>query len=97
MQGSDEWLSDKIGVLSGTRIKKIITPKKLELSSSCEGMIYSLIDENITGISSDKIISTQAMERGNLLELSARRFYERETGIKIIETGLCISDENKEP
>jgi hypothetical protein len=93
-QGSDEWLEDKIGVLSGTRIKKIITSKKLALSATHGDMIYTLIDENITGMSADKIISNSAMERGNLLEPRARSAYERKTSTKIIETGLCLSDNN---
>lgn len=94
-QGSESWLESRIGVLTGTRIKKIITEKKLGLSSVHKDMIYRLIDENITGLSSEKQISTPEIERGNILEPLARKAYEKETGNKISETGLCLSEKNK--
>ena len=92
IQGSQDWLDSRLGMLTGTRLSKILTAKKLGLSSSSGMMINTLIDEQITGISADPFISNRAIERGNELEPLARKAYTAKTGNKIIETGLCISD-----
>lgn len=93
-QGTEEWLQSKVGVVGGTRLKKIITPVKLQLSKSADDLILRLIDENITGISSEKQFSSEASDRGNDLEPEARRAYIKKTGIDISEFGLCLSDDN---
>lgn len=95
-QGSDEWLNDRIAVLSGTRISKIVTPVKMELAKGFEKTLHDILDEDITGIQDQKNFSTEATERGNSLEPFARKAYIEHTGINIIETGLCLSDKNKQ-
>lgn len=91
-QGSQEWLDSRIGVLTGTRIAKIVTPAKLNLSTGHVDMLDRLLDENITGISSENEFSTLATERGNLLENKARLEYINKSGININTHGLCLSD-----
>ena len=93
-QGSQEWLDEKIGILSGTRIKKIITPAKLELSSGFVDVIDLILDENITGITADKEIFGAQLDRGNNLEPEARSEYTKQTGVNINEHGLCLSDKH---
>ena len=93
-QGTEDWLTAKIGVLSGTRIKKIITPSKLQLSSSYADTILLLIDENVTGLSSETFRGNAATERGNELEPYAKKAYTDKTGIEIKDFGLCLSDKN---
>ena len=94
-QGSYDWLQEKIGVVSGTRVSGIITPAKLQLSKSSDDLILKLIDENITGLSSESFFSNDSMERGNELEPTARNEYEKLSGVKINQHGLCISESNK--
>lgn len=94
-QGSELWLEDKLGVLSGTKLKKIVTAKKMELAAPHVATIYELIDESITGIQSDDVFVSKAMARGNALEPLARVEYIKKTGNEIIETGLCLSDSNE--
>lgn len=94
-QGTFEWLHEKLGVVSGTRIKEIVTPAKLQLSKSSSDLILKLIDENITGISSDSTFISDAMERGSSLEPLAKEEYTKRTGIKLIDCGLCVSEDNK--
>jgi len=91
-QGSDEWLALKIGKLGGTRIKKIITPAKLQLSASREDVMLAMIDENITGISAESSFKSDSMERGNEFEPMAREEYIKITGTAIMEVGFCQSD-----
>lgn len=93
-QGSYEWLQEKIGVVSGTRVSGIITPAKLQLSKSSDDLILKLIDENITGLSAESFFTNEAMERGNELEPMAREEYEKQTGNKINQHGLCLADDN---
>jgi hypothetical protein len=93
-QGSDDWLESKIGILGGTRVKKIITPAQMQLSASHIDLLDVILDENITGISNERYFSTPATERGNELEPMARAAYIAETGININEHGLCLSDKN---
>ena len=94
-QGSFEWLKEKIGVATGTRISSIITPAKLQLSKSSDDLILKLIDENVTGLSSDSTFSNESMERGNEFEPLAKEEYTKQTGIELIEFGLCLSEKNK--
>ncbi|MCP4990532.1 MAG: YqaJ viral recombinase family protein [Colwellia sp.] len=91
-QGSEEWLQLKVGTLTSTRLKKIVTSKKMVLSSSHSGMILRLIDENITGISAEESFSNNATDRGNRLEPTAAFEYEQITGIKLMHDGLWLRD-----
>ena len=91
-QGSEEWLRAKVGILSSTRAKKIITPKQMKISSSSDDMVLRLIDENITGISAETSFSTPASDRGNEFESLAANEYEKRTGVKLIEDGLWLRD-----
>ena len=91
-QGSEEWLQAKVGILGGTRIKKIVTPKQLKISSAANGMVFRLVDENITGISAETFFSTQAADRGTELEPLARAEYIKRTGTEIIEHGMWLRD-----
>jgi len=91
-QGSEEWGQHKIGKIGGTRISQIITKVKMEVSKSSADLLLKLVDENITGLSSEKFISTPDMDRGNELEPFARAEYVKLTGNKIIEHGWWESD-----
>lgn len=93
-QGSEEWEKHKIGKVGGTRIKEIITPAKMMLSKSAEDLVLKLVDEHITGLSSESSFSSAAADRGNELEPWAREKYIEKTGIKIIEHGFWESDSN---
>lgn len=93
-QGSQEWLDERIGKLTGTRIKKILTPAKLGLAKGFEVVALEMIDENVTGISNETTFKSDAMIRGSELEPIAREEYTKATGIKIKEVGLCIKESN---
>jgi hypothetical protein len=94
-QGSFEWLFERVAVVTGTRVKDIVTPAKLQLSKSSKDLILKLIDEKITGISSESTFVSDAMERGSNLEDQAKEEYTKRTGIVMMDFGLCISKDNK--
>lgn len=91
-QGSEEWLQAKVGILGGTRLKKIITPKQMKLSSAADNMVLRLVDENITGISAEMSFYSSATDRGNEFEPLARAEYIRRKGIEIVEHGMWLRD-----
>ena len=71
-QGTQEWHDEKLCKIGSTRLTKILTPAKLELSSQRESIKYALVDENFTGMSSNSDYISPEMERGNELEPRAR-------------------------
>jgi len=93
-QGSEEWEQHKIGRIGGTRISQIVTKVKLDLSKSSTDLVLKLVDERITGLSSEPFSGNAATDRGNELEPWAREAYIKKTGTKIIEHGFWESDLN---
>lgn len=91
-QGSKEWKTERYGKLTGTRIKEIITPARLQLASGRDDVILKMIDENITGLSADRFYYNDDMKRGNDFEPQAKDYYTETTGIKLIDCGLCTKD-----
>jgi|GEM_PF-1258884 len=91
-QGTEKWLEDRVGKLTGTRIKSILTPVKLTLAKGYYRTIFAMIDENITGISNESTFKNDDMQRGNDIESAARKRYIKLTGNDIIECGLCFSE-----
>lgn len=94
IQGSEEWEEHRVGKVGGTRISSIITKVKMDLSKSSIDLVLKLVDEHITGLSSEAFFTNVAADRGNELEPHARREYIKQTGTKIIEHGFWESDRN---
>ena len=86
IQGSEEWLKARCGVVTASNFSKVFTTTG-KLSTSREGLINQLIAEKITGKPTETFKSA-AMERGNELEDTARMIVEMELGISIEEVGL---------
>ncbi len=92
-QGSDEWLTARLGIPTGTGIKNIVT------SSGNRGnwvsYLAELIAERIEGLP-EKSYKSASMERGNELEPQARLAYEFETDNTVIQVGGVYLNEQKE-
>lgn len=75
IQGSDEWLAARCGLLTASTIGKLITPK-LEVANNetSRGLTATLVAERITGYS-DPMFVTADMARGNSDEPIARDHY----------------------
>lgn len=86
IQGSEEWLQARVGVVTASNFSKVFTTAG-KLSTSREGLINQLIAENLTGKPTETFKS-DAMQRGNELEATARMIVEMNLGISIEEVGL---------
>lgn len=89
-QGTQEWLTSRLGCPSGSGFDKLITSTG-KPSTQSEGYINQLIAELITGKPTEFKV-TEAMERGTELESMAREFYELASGNEVQEVGFCMHD-----
>lgn len=87
-QGSEEWFTAKLGVLSASNASKIVAKRD---SQARETYMCQLVAQVCTGILPD--IDSKHMDWGKLYEDSARASYEFETGSKIIELPFVYKDE----
>jgi len=90
-QGSGDWHQARCGLPTCSEWSKILTPKKLELSAQAEGYANRLVAERLIGRPVG-IDQSYFMERGQDLEDEARRAFEFETGLDVMQVGLCTDD-----
>lgn len=89
-QGSEAWLESRLGRPTASNFGKLITPTG-KASTSAEGYINELIAQKITG-EIPEFFKSEAMQRGNELEASAKALYEFENDVEVVEVGLCLHD-----
>ena len=84
-QGTEEWLSARLGVPSACNYSKILTSKG-ERSSSFTGYVNALIAEKLTG-DPTYVKVTEDMENGTNLEPEARAMYQliNETDVREVD------------
>jgi len=86
IQGSEEWLQARLGVVTASNFSKVFTTAG-KLSTSREGLINQLIAENLTQKPTE-VYKTDAMARGTELEPQARAMFEFMMGVDVEEVGL---------
>jgi hypothetical protein len=91
-QGSIEWQMLRSGIPTASRFDKIITAEKGARSKSFEDFAHLLVAERILGHPIE-IGSTAFMQRGNVVEKSARQFYELQTDIEVKPCGFITLDD----
>lgn len=96
-QGSQEWLNIRLGLISASRFKDIMTEPKAKadreagkISQTSLAYMNELIAEILTGESIE--LSTRATEWGNGNEDRALTEYCFENDVQITGTGIIISD-----
>jgi hypothetical protein len=89
-QGSEAWLESRLGRPTASNFGKLITPTG-KASTSAEGYINELIAQKITG-EIPEFFKSEAMQRGNDLEPSAKALYEFTRDVEVVEVGLCLHD-----
>ena len=89
-QGTQEWLTSRLGCPSGSGFDKLITASG-KPSTQSEGYINQLIAELMTNQTTEVKV-TDAMQRGTDLEPMARNFYELASGNEVMEVGFCKHD-----
>lgn len=93
-QGTEEWLTARLGIPTATGIENIVTPTGKKSSSQIKYM-SELIEESILGLQ-DSGYKSAFMERGNQLEPLARSAYEFLTGNAVKQIGGVYLNEKKE-
>ncbi len=91
-QGSDEWYAARLGVVTASNFKAIITKGSGKTRAN---YMRKLAHEIITGHIAPQTFESAAMQRGNNLEPEARYKYQKQTGLTVSEVGIAYLDENK--
>ncbi len=84
-QGSEEWLTARLGIPTGTGFKNIVRISG-DRSATYIKYLAELVEESILGLP-DSRYKSDYMERGNQLEPLARGAYEFLTGNKVQQVG----------
>lgn len=92
-QGTEEWLTARLGIPTATGAKHIVTPQGKK-STAWVSYLAELVAESIEG--KTESYKSPAMERGNQLEDKARQAYEFLTGNEVIQVGGVYLNPNKE-
>lgn len=91
LQGSDEWLQARCGLLTASEVKLIITPTgKVANNDKTRAHAYELAFQRITGFVEPQYVS-DAMLRGQDDEIYARAAY-AEHYAPVTETGFITND-----
>lgn len=91
IQGSDEWLAARCGMLTASKMKLIVTPTLKAASNDKErAHLYELLAQRITGYVEPHYISDD-MLRGQVDEVEARLIYAR-TYAPVNDVGFVTND-----
>lgn len=92
LQGSDEWLQARCGILTASEMRHIITPTlKVAKNDKASAHLYELLAQRITGCVEPAYISDD-MLRGQQDEIEARALYARHYA-PVEEVGFITNDE----
>jgi len=86
-QGTPEWLAERLGKATASRISDIMAKTKSGPSASRQNYAAELIAERLTGNGGDFYINA-AMQRGTDLEPDARDAYSFESGNTVVQVGF---------
>lgn len=92
IQGSDEWLAARCGLLTASEVKLMITPSlKVADNAKTRAHLWELAAQRITGYVEPQYIS-DAMLRGHTDEILARGLYSEEYA-PVDEVGFITNDQ----
>ncbi|MBL4886790.1 MAG: YqaJ viral recombinase family protein [Planctomycetaceae bacterium] len=99
-QGSEEWLRLRLGLVSASRFKDLMTEPKSKadkengvLSATAKTYMMELIAEILTG--KQKEISGRPLDWGKDNEKSAQIEYSFEQGVTVDEIGICLTGDKQ--
>lgn len=91
IQGSDEWLRARLGILSASEVKLILTPTlKIANNDKTRAHVFELLFQRISGHVEPSYIS-DAMLRGKEEEIHARDEYHKHLA-PVEEVGFIVND-----
>lgn len=95
-QGTDEWLSLRMGKLTASEFKNIITPEKLKLSTGKETKTHldDLLSQRIDPTKRYSTYYGDDMARGHDDELYAIEAYEERYGVKVQFCGFITNEKS---
>ena len=92
IQGSDEWLSARCGLLTASEMKLIVTPTlKTADNDKTRAQLWELLAQRVTGYVEPHYISDD-MLRGQEDEIEARALYARHYA-EVVEAGFVTNDQ----
>lgn len=93
VQGTEEWLEARRGILTASTIGKLITPKTTKVASNdtARALIRTLTAERITG-HIEPVFVTADMEFGQMIEPIARQMYADWQGVEVREVGFITRE-----
>lgn len=92
IQGSDEWLAARRGLLTASEMRLIITPTlKVAKNEKASAHLYELLAQRITGYVEPRYVSDD-MLRGQVDEIEARALYAKHYA-PVREMGFITNDE----
>ena len=91
-QGSEAWYQSRLGRITGTRFKALMSKDSTE---GYKNLISDIACEMISG-EFDEQFKSELMERGSEVEPEAREFYAEEFGVEVEEVGMVLPDEDNE-
>lgn len=93
-QGTKEWEKARLGLPTASQFHRIVTPKTLKPSGQATDYRNELLAEWKVGRPLVEL-SSGLMQRGNVMEQEARRWYEFVTDNTVEEVGLCLTDDGR--
>ena len=88
IQGSPEWHALRLGVLTASRAKDLLTPAKLDLSKQRGKLMDALLHEQFTGSSAEGFGGSAWTEHGHAVEPEACAYFAMETGLNALPVGF---------
>lgn len=93
MQGTEEWLEQRRGMVTASVVGRLLTPTlKVASNETSRGLAHSLTAERITG-HVDSTYASPDMWRGHEEEPLARDAYAQHRGVEVQEVGLMVRDD----
>lgn len=93
-QGSEAWLKLRLGLVSASRFKDIMTNSRSKtdpFSTTARSYMLELIAEILTG--EQKTVKGPALDWGTNNEKNAQVEYAFEQGVTVEEKGICLTDD----
>lgn len=87
VQGSPEWLAQRVGKVTASRVADVIAKTKTGYSASRANYLAQLVAERLTGQPAETF-KNAAMQHGTDTEPQARMAYETETGSMVTEVAM---------
>lgn len=90
-QHTDAWIRARLGVVTASGAKSLLTPGTLKPSAQAKAYMARLVAETLTGEPIEEQ-GSDVMDRGTGMEPEAREWYSRKKGVVVDEVGFITDD-----